>query len=180
MAFTGFIFGIGMNKTGTSSLTAALCVLGYPCLHNADMVKREAKRNRKARRPPLFGLTDHYTAFCDSPINYMFKELDARYPSSRFIFTLRDMADWVRSRTVRWPLTPHEHIKAWQDHEAAVRAHFKDRPQDILWYNLCGGEGWEPLCTFLDVPIPAVEFPWRNKTNPRQLVKAEARIRDNL
>jgi hypothetical protein len=34
-------------------------------------------------------------------------------------------------------------------------------PDRLLAYNV--QEGWEPLCEFLDVPVPDEEFPWINK-----------------
>ncbi|KAH7154671.1 P-loop containing nucleoside triphosphate hydrolase protein [Fusarium sp. MPI-SDFR-AT-0072] len=34
-------------------------------------------------------------------------------------------------------------------------------PEKLLVYRM--GEGWEPICGFLDKPVPDVEFPWINE-----------------
>ncbi|EXM13254.1 Sulfotransferase, S mansonii-type [Fusarium oxysporum f. sp. vasinfectum] len=34
-------------------------------------------------------------------------------------------------------------------------------PEKLLVYRM--GEGWEPMCGFLDKPVPDVEFPWINE-----------------
>lgn len=36
-------------------------------------------------------------------------------------------------------------------------------PERLLEWNI--GDGWEPLCEFLDKPIPDVEFPHSNAAN---------------
>ena len=45
-----------------------------------------------------------------------------------------------------------------------VREYFGTR-DDFLELNVCGSEGWKKLCPFLDVPIPDVPFPHRNRQN---------------
>jgi hypothetical protein len=44
-----------------------------------------------------------------------------------------------------------------------VRQFFADKPAGkLLELAICEGEGWEKLCPFLDVPVPAVPFPVKN------------------
>ena len=43
-----------------------------------------------------------------------------------------------------------------------VKEYFRNRPDDLLVMNICGGEGWEVLCLFLNKPIPSVPFPKLN------------------
>jgi hypothetical protein len=31
--------------------------------------------------------------------------------------------------------------------------------------DISGGEGWEKLAPFLDVPLPAARFPWLNRND---------------
>ena len=162
------IFGIGMNKTGTSSMTAALYELGMPCLHSARQVKRAVATNKLTKFPPLHPLDQKYAAFCDSPINYMFRKLDEAYPGSRFILTVRELEPWIVSRVVQFGGPASGHREAYISHVSEVLQHFADRRDDLLIYNLCGGDGWEPLCTFLHVPVPEQEFPWRNKTGRKR------------
>jgi len=37
-------------------------------------------------------------------------------------------------------------------------------PSQLLEYNISNNLGWEPLCTFLDKPIPMLPFPIQNKS----------------
>ena len=44
------------------------------------------------------------------------------------------------------------------DHNAAVQAHIP--AEQLLIFEV--REGWEPLCTFLEHPIPSTDFPYEN------------------
>ena len=37
-------------------------------------------------------------------------------------------------------------------------------PSQLLEYNISNNLGWEPLCTFLNKPMPTIPFPIKNKT----------------
>jgi hypothetical protein len=50
----------------------------------------------------------------------------------------------------------------YEAHNAGVRAHFRDRPDDLLELDIAGGEGWTELCGFLGQPVPDRPFPHRN------------------
>ena len=52
-------------------------------------------------------------------------------------------------------------IAAFERHNAAVRGHIA--PDRLLEFE--AAQGWEPLCTFLGVPVPDEEFP---RTNSRE------------
>ena len=87
------IFGIGFQKTGTSTLGQALEILGY-------RVKAETPR---ALIPILRGnfkkiqkIIDKYDALEDTPWFMIYRQLDLLYPGSRFILTLRDKESWFR------------------------------------------------------------------------------------
>jgi hypothetical protein len=49
--------------------------------------------------------------------------------------------------------------RVYDEHHATIRR--VTPPQKLLEYEL--GSGWEPLCKFLDKPIPDVPFPWLNE-----------------
>lgn len=49
--------------------------------------------------------------------------------------------------------------KVYDEHYATIRR--VTPPERLLEYKL--GSGWEPLCKFLDKPIPDVPFPWLNE-----------------
>ncbi len=55
-------------------------------------------------------------------------------------------------------------IKCYNEHNAKV---IRECPKEkLLVYEV--GEGWEPLCTFLNKPIPSVPFPHVNDTKEMQ------------
>jgi hypothetical protein len=84
------VFGIGLHKTGTSSLAAALTMLGFPCAHwHNPGWARQVWGNPKALEP--------WRAACDIPVALMYRELDQYYPGSKFILTLREKYSWLES-----------------------------------------------------------------------------------
>jgi glycosyltransferase involved in cell wall biosynthesis len=178
------IFGVGISKTGTSSLAAALTHLGFPCVHGwppADIEKAAA-------------LVD-VNAAC------RYRELDVMYPGSKFILTTRERETWLPSCQRHWEVSnfakaradvrfefmwcraalfgrldfdPENHWRSYLRHVNGVREYFANRPDDLLEIDIPGGDGWEPLCRFLNVPAPDSPFPWKNRTpsasgkSPRQ------------
>ncbi|MBU1849693.1 MAG: hypothetical protein KKH40_03100, partial [Nanoarchaeota archaeon] len=51
----------------------------------------------------------------------------------------------------------------YYQHHEDVLSYFKNRPQDLLVINVCAGDGWEKLCSFLKLPVPNKLFPHVNK-----------------
>jgi len=166
------VFCIGLGKTGTTSLKEALRILGYRLI-----------------RLPLDwkGITD-FDAALPGVSAAMFAELDADYPGSKFILTMRDVDGWLKSierdmrlkqgvgrehraerekvLTIKYGRTSFDQEafrKAFHEHEARVRKYFENRPDDLLVLNVTTSAGWQPLCTFLGVPVPDVPFPYVNK-----------------
>lgn len=175
------VFGIGLSKTGTKSLNAALRLIGFDVLHYpCDPVT--AREVLLALPYSIVdrcdGLTDIHAAVC-------FRELDARYPGSRYILTLRDKVAWLdscrrhlgRSRPERGPLLiggmmvnlrlraygvarfdADAFSAAYDRHVGLVRNYFDGR-NDLLQINIPGGEDWSALCPFLNRPVPDDPFP---------------------
>lgn len=47
-------------------------------------------------------------------------------------------------------------------HRKNAVAYFENRSHDFLIMDICGGDGWEKLCPFLEIPeIPKPPFPWK-------------------
>ncbi len=93
------IFGIGFNKTGTTTLKSVLRGLG---LSVADQKSQE----RLLTQPVLNGdyrdlawFVNRYDAFQDLPFSQglAFVACDALFPNAKFILTLRDEDDWYDS-----------------------------------------------------------------------------------
>jgi hypothetical protein len=183
------IFGIGLSKTGTVSLTDILKILGYDAIH-APL--------------PLYlcdGLRDtidNHDGFTDSNIAYQYKELDKLYPNSKFILTIRPIIDWLRSyetflldrnikidpnwRKLQYYLygsrvfNRRKFRKGFVKHYYDVKKYFKDRPDDLFIMDFGKTNRWKEVCDFLGKPIPRLlvswsdtvtyipEFPHQNKT----------------
>jgi len=65
----------------------------------------------------------------------------------------------------RVPQTPQlreKCIQGYTDHIEEVKRTIS--PERLLVYNV--KEGWEPLCKFLEVPVPTLKFPKRDITKP--------------
>jgi hypothetical protein len=194
----GRIFGIGLPRTATASLSCALEKLGFRSLH-LDLVDAITRREVLDHLTNGAGLRlsalERYDAVSDAPIAATFEALDAAYPRSRFVLTVREKESWLRSCEWLWgQLEPYlrEHpeepyarflaavfgalygdwsfdaerfARAYDAHRERVLSHFAGR-RDLLVYDICSGAGWEPLCKFLDVRPPRSPFP-RVESVPR-------------
>ena len=78
------IFGIGLSRTGTLSLTEALKELGYRTVHYPPI-------------PKFFKYIDENDAFTDITVSCNYKILDKKYLGSKFILTIRDKESWLKS-----------------------------------------------------------------------------------
>ncbi len=180
------IFGIGLSKTGTTSLANALQVLGYKTKDNMGVVKYATGDLSSVD----LRVVDVNDALTDTPIPSFYRELDARYPGSKFILTVRDAEGWLKSckkqftqRFAEVQTDAHKRLfidlygtDVFDDRRFAsgyemfvdgVREHFKDRPRDLLIMNIVADEGWEKLCPFLRRPMPDIPFPKANVTQVR-------------
>lgn len=93
------VFCIGRNKTGTTSLGAALGSLGYRLgdQREAELLLEDWAR-RDFRR--LVAYCRRADAFQDAPFSYdyTFQAVDAAFPGSKFVLTVRESPDlWFQS-----------------------------------------------------------------------------------
>jgi fructose-1,6-bisphosphatase/inositol monophosphatase family enzyme len=177
------IFGIGLSKTGTTSLARALEMLGYRV---KDYPGIDRYRPGDVTSVDL-DVVDAHDALTDTPIPSFYRELDQKYPGSKFILTVRERAGWLKSCKKQFT-EPHaarqndahkqlfmdlygtvvfdeEKFRAGYDRfVAGVMDYFKDRPQDLLVIDVTAGEGWEKLCPFLGKAVPDQPFPKANVT----------------
>lgn len=140
------------------------------------------------------GLLQGYRSSVDWPSAQFWAELADEFPAAKIVLTVRDRERWYESfsntilklltapapppsptlqailamtqdviakRAFGGRLDDAEHIKASFDrHNAAVEAALP--AERLLVFEVA--EGWEPLCAFLDVPVPATPFPRVNST----------------
>lgn len=188
----GKVFGIGLSKTGTSSLTAALDILGIRSIHfpHDDRTFDELRRGQYR-----LSILDEFQSATDTPIAPFYAQLDRAWPGSKFILTVRERASWLRSAEAHWRVLkegPRAHDAqfqafvdfvnacvygcthfnaerfafAYELHCRNVLEYFAARPRELLVLDICGGAGWPSLCAFLGVPEPAgVPFPHANRAS---------------
>jgi hypothetical protein len=92
------IIGAGFGRTGTSSLRAALEILGFPCYHMDELMAHPQDLDfwvKVTSEPGMHNVdvwdqflsTRQYTAAIDAPANCLYKELAAMCVNSHPTFT---------------------------------------------------------------------------------------------
>lgn len=123
-------------------------------------------QNHQQNRPLISPEFNQYYVFTDLDLlqhepqisigMQLFKELDKQYPDSKFILNTRDKTAWLKSRS-RQTVAPDRKTllqitaqmhgistdevlnrwsQEWDDHHRAVQEYFKDRPNDLLVFNI--------------------------------------------
>jgi hypothetical protein len=193
------VIGAGIGRTGTYSLKLALNQLGLgPTHHMEEVLHHMAVQvplwTAAARGEADWGaIYDGYQSAVDWPTAGFFRELHAKYPSAKFVLTVRSPESWVASfsdtiykligaGTAGAPPQMHDWIHMGSSVIAktgfpngldeagltkAFNAHNAAVKAAIPASQLLVyqvKEGWEPLCAFLGAPVPAEAFP---RTNDR-------------
>lgn len=175
------IFGVGLSKTGTTSLTRALDVLGYKTIHNPSYMI-ELKDGVLTLD---FNEVNLYDALTDIQIARFYKDLDEKFPGSKFILTTRAIDRWLESCRNHFNIHAKRAEKvraldramygsdvfdingfrqAYYKHCEDVVNYFADRKSDLLVMDVSDENKWEKLCGFLDIPVPDEEYPTKNKS----------------
>ncbi len=170
------VFVIGLSKTGTSSLSKALEILGLSSIHY----------------PSRLSMLKHYQSASDLPVAMAFKKLDKLYPQSLFILSTREMDSWLHSmqqHIAKMPL-PAPGTKAYSlrvaafgavdfdrdqamagyiKHQKTVEDYFCQRREDLLLMQQPDDFNWAGLCDFLQIDIPERPFPKENQASSLSL-----------
>lgn len=197
------VIGVGMHRTGSMSVKAALERLGFgPCYHGLEALRRATDAEHWLAAYEAGGefdwpvIFEGYRATMDWPTLYFWEQLAAAYPDAKILLTDRDPERWWESHATMFRrddtftrgVTSEE--QQWAQESAfgrmrtvlstIVSAGFDGRPLDkahclrvferhyervrrsvpaerLLVYRV--QEGWEPLCRFLGVDVPAEPFP---------------------
>jgi hypothetical protein len=165
------IFGIGLSRTGTTTLNNVLLKLNYNVVHypsNAELLSMS-----------LDGATD-------IPVAIRYKELDKKFPNSKFIYTIRNKEKWLDSivpyleRKRGWNMaqnqvdirnhmygspfpTREQAAKAYDLHHNDIIEYFKNRKDDLLILDIIGGDSTKLLTDFLSVDAIDPVFPHENR-----------------
>lgn len=189
---SGKIFGIGFHKTGTTSLAAALRELGYRTCDGAGPLRQalgQAEMMRLLRGhqlEPIMQVAERHDGFADTPWFMLYRDLDRRFPGSRFILTVRDEQRWLAS-VMRYFGDTESDLRAWiygaaspvgsegqwlaryRRHVEEVQAYFSRRRDQLLVVDWERGGGWEELCRFLGRTPPSQPFPHLTKARTPRL-----------
>jgi hypothetical protein len=185
---TPYVFGIGLPKTGTNSLTAALNILGIPTVHNryqGTKINCLISANQSNNKKLLDPIDQEYQGFTDFDGFEYYETLYTQYPDSVFINTQRDAVSWFNSRAISRKIKHSERrVFSYQDvcsisdeyvellaqyfeKTREIQEFFRDKPHRYLELDICAGDGWEKLCEFLNLPAPRDPFPWIKRSRDR-------------
>ena len=168
----GKVFGIGLSRTGSTSLNRALELLGY----RSHFVKSYDEFESS--------ISD-YDAYTHTPLVPVWRELDQRFPGSKFILTVRDRESWVRSCAALYDaqagVTEPDHMLAnrrrvygtenfdpeyfsrfYERHLSEVTQHFNDREGSLLLLDVSGARDGRSSARFSDGRNP--QSPSHNET----------------
>jgi hypothetical protein len=97
------VFGIGVSRTGTSSLKHGLELLTFaPCYHVAEALRWPHlallwNEYLHTGYPDPSRILANYSAACDVPIFLIWRHLLQSWPNAKFILTFRDPDSWYDS-----------------------------------------------------------------------------------
>jgi tetratricopeptide (TPR) repeat protein len=182
------VFGIGLSRTGTTSLASALSIIGIDAAHWTNPLTHQ-----------LLSDVDYFMfgAATDCCVSAEMEKLYYQYPNARFVLTTRPLEPWLRSfrdhhERHSWAgdieglravfdradcahkfehaalefglyLNAESLADSYRAFDARVRHFFSDKPEHKLFtLDLFAGQGWQELCAFLGRPIPDAPFPKLN------------------
>lgn len=200
------IFGIGFQRTGTTSLAKAFEIFGFDTFHfeSGDKARDIWEEMKKYGSSPML---ERYYALCDSPIPILYQQLDKAYPNSKFILTVREECGWLSSiqwlfsyknperwTWDKWPISNRLHevmygrcdfnkkamLSAYRKHNKEVIEYFEHRPNDLLVIET-NEPSLEKLAKFLGQTVPEVPYPWLGKGQPEpEKVPFWQRLRNSI
>ncbi len=200
------VIGVGVGRTGTLSLKAALERLGLgPCFHGRHVLDHPDRlplwQTAAAGEPVDWAAVfAGYESTVDWPGAAFWRQLAGAFPTAKIILTVRDADAWYDSvdrtiyrmfgdgpsdarvaearrvvpgldvftafhRRMIWDgffsgrFADRDHaIRVYEEHNAAV---LREVPPGRLLV-VSPGAGWEPLCAFLGLAVPAEPYPHLN------------------
>ena len=166
-----------------------------PCCHAIEMLSSVREQfplwlQVAQGAPDWDAMFARFSSTVDLPANKYWRELAAHFPDAKVILSTRDADTWLESlhRSILAPTSVERMgqnpmvamlqaafmdfpvaqtgdrdfmIDYFHQWEADVIAAFP--PERLLVYR--PGDGWEPLCAFLGVPVPAEPYPRINASS---------------
>lgn len=191
------VIGAGLGRTGTLSLKFALEQLGLgPCYHMMEVFRlNHASVWNRAFSDETMDWGQVFEGFqsaVDWPSAAFYREHAELWPDAKVILTVRDPESWYKSTqetifrednhqgaSPEWLEMFHKMTEKSFGGDLHTREHLIDiytrhndevrrtiAPERLLEYR--PGDGWEPLCAFLGVPVPETPYPKTNSTEEFQ------------
>ncbi len=182
------IFGIGLSKTGTSSLSKAFALLDLSTAHWTNPYSHDLLTKEDI---PLFD------SLTDISISHQYREIYEEYPDAKFILSGRSIEKWEKSFLTHYARSMHsssfEDLKriiteqkpprfgqryvdmhqelyfqysdlseAYRAHEQGVLEFFEGREDQLLLLDVSQPNALQNLSAFLDVDCQQNDFPHAN------------------
>ena len=170
------IIGIGLPKTGTSSLAVSLSNNNVPTIHFGSPECEEVAQ-KMYRGIYKFDIFKKYKGITNA-FEVVFPQVDKEYPNSKFIYTVRDKDIWLTSIENHWIkalndkkvdlMVMHHHLMTfgtylfnrdrfsfvYDMHCDMVKNYFKDRKSDILTIDITNDVKYVyKICDFLNIEV---------------------------
>jgi hypothetical protein len=197
MALTVIGAGFGRTGTMSMKTALERLGVG-PCYHMVECLPRGPEHwqhwvNAKSGQPDWDTIFDGFNATVDFPACSSYRALADHYPNAKVVLTVRDPERWFEStqetifaphwieylRTVEMgkfiQLTINDYLQDRMHDKEHLMQRFQEHIEEVkrtipssrlLVFEV--KEGWEPLCEFLDLPVPDFEFPFVNDTEATQ------------
>ena len=190
--------GLGRTGTLSLKIALERLGFG-PCCHMTEVFADARNRiplwlGATEGAPDWDAIFAGFRSTCDYPSATYWRELADYYPDAKLVLTTRDPEGWFDSvsATIFAPwmqdayLGTPAHVLMQRTLFEPIGSDVSDRQAVTEWYvqrertilGLFGPDrllrfdtrdGWEPLCDFLDVPVPDVAYP---RTNSRDQIGA--------
>jgi len=205
------LIGVGLPRTGTSSLREALRhLLDAPVYHMSEAFAHPEHAPTWVAaiegNPPVWDdFLAGYVAGVDAPFSTCWRDLAATYPDAPVLLSHRGSAK-VWHRSMEATVLPRTREMLTRDEDDPMVPLFRvlfadlftdaDDPEDVMagyeqWLvevraeiapgrlvEWQPGDGWEPICRALGVPVPNLSFPHENSTAD-YVDRAEIRARED-
>lgn len=181
------VFIIGAPKTGTSSVGRAFEMMGCRDKGFDPMLQTYVDHGHFT---PVWDTVSMYDSFSDGPFNsgVFYEKLYFKYPGAKFILTLRDEQDWLRSHKAHFApngtnakvkprfrmleYNQEEWLEWYRLRNTSIRSFFAGRDASRLLLELDifsepADECWKKLATHipgLSPPPAGTLFPHQNQT----------------
>tara|TARA_B100000700_G_scaffold331776_1_gene468445 strand:- start:450 stop:2135 length:1686 start_codon:yes stop_codon:yes gene_type:complete len=150
------VYGIGLPRTGTTSLAKCLEILGFSgegfCMLYQDRIYANCIDKKIEKKYNV-----------DNSFFKNYKDVIQSNPDSKFILSTRDRKSWNRSiKNFKLSVQTIPDIIEYEN-EVIDFFNLIGRSKDLLVLNLFNGESWDEVCNFINEPVPEEDFPIKRR-----------------